>query len=306
MRKDIYYKSQDNFTNIHACIWEPSCKIKAILQVSHGMIEHIKRYENFAEELNKNGILVCGNDHLGHGLSVIDNEHYGYFAANNADDILIEDVYSLTKLIKEDYKDTPYFVLGHSMGSFIIRNYIAKHGNDIDGVIISGTGYQSSFKMLFAKIITSIIQFYKRGWFYRSRFLANRTIGNYHKFFNNNENRYCWLTKDKNIIKSYESDPLCNFKFTCNGYFTMFSLIQNANKIAKKIHKNLPILFISGKDDPVGNFGKGIIKLTKKYENLGLNDIKVKIYNNMRHEVINETERAIVLNDIIQFINLKT
>lgn len=305
MRKDIKYKSLDNITDIHAVIWVPEVPIKAILQISHGMKDHIIRYNEFAEYLNKYGILVCGNDHLGHGDSVIDKDHYGYFAKNDADEIVVDDVYTLTKMMKEEYKGVPYFTLGHSMGSFIIRNFIAKYGKDTNGCIIMGTAHHSTILMKFAKVMTTIIQFYHRGWFYRSRFLDNQTTGKFYKKFDNNENKYCWLTKDENVLKSYVSDPKTHFRFTCNGFYTMFSFIENANKSIKQIDKDLPILFLSGKNDPVSNFGKDIYKLYKRYKKLGIKDVKMKLYNNVRHEVLNESEKVIAYNDVVQFINQK-
>lgn len=302
MKEEITYKSNDGITNIHAVIWKPTINIKAILQISHGMIEHIGRYEAFALELNKHGILVCGNDHLGHGSSVIDKDHYGYFAEKNGDTIVVDDLHTLTEEMKKNYPNIPYFLLGHSMGSFIARNYLAKYGTELNGALIVGTAYHSNLKMTGAKILTSIIQFYKRGWFYRSKYIENKTNGSYYKHFENNTNHHCWLTNDKNIIASYENDPLNKFRFTCNGYYTLFSLIKSANKNYKTIDKNLPLILLSGKDDPVGNFGKDIFKIYNDYKKVGLN-AKMKIYNNMRHEIINEVNKVIVINDIINFIN---
>ncbi|MDE5630353.1 MAG: lysophospholipase [Bacilli bacterium] len=302
MKKEITYKSLDGITEIHAVIWEPSIPITAILQISHGMIEHIRRYEQFANELNKHGILVCGNDHLGHGYSIVDKDHYGYFAEKNADSILVDDLHTLTTQIKNDYPNIPYFLLGHSMGSFIARNYLAKYGNELTGALIVGTGYHSNFEMTGAKILTSIIQFYKRGWFYRSKYIENKTNGGYYKHFENNSNHNCWLTNDKNVILEYENDPKNQFRFTCNGYYTVFTLIKSANKNFKNIDKNLPIILLAGKDDPVGSFGKDISKLYEDYKKQGLN-VKMKIYNNMRHEILNELNKVIVYNDVINFIN---
>lgn len=302
MKKEITYKSLDGLTDIHAVIWEPTTQITAILQISHGMIEHILRYENFANELNKQGILVCGNDHLGHGYSIVDKDHYGYFAEKNADNILVNDLYTLTQTIKKTYPNIPYFLLGHSMGSFIARNYIAKYSKELNGALIVGTGYHSNIEMTGAQILTSIIQFYKRGWFYRSKYIENKTNGGYYKHFENNANHNCWLTNDKKVILEYENDPKNQFRFTCNGYYTIFTLIKSANKNYKSIDKSLPIILLAGKDDPVGNFGKDITKIYEDYKKQGLN-VKMKIYNNMRHEILNELNKVIVYNDIINFIN---
>lgn len=300
MIKEVVYKSKDNITDIHAVLWIPDKNIKAILQISHGMIEHILRYEDFALEMNKHGILVCGNDHLGHGDSVIDKKHLGYFAKKNSSDILVDDLYSLTDIVKKRYKDIPIFLLGHSMGSFIARNYIAKYGEEINGAIIIGTGNQSTLKLDMALLATDIIKTFK-GEFYTSKFLANQTTDGFHRYFKE-DNKHSWLSTNEKVIIDYAKDPKTYFKFTCNGHKTLFTLIKNAKKSSKNIPKTLPIMILSGKDDPVGNFGKDIIKLYNTYKKLNIKNVEYKLYDNMRHEIINETNNKIVYNDIINFI----
>lgn len=302
MKKDITYKSKDNITDIHATIWIPEGEIKAILQLSHGMCEHIIRYQEFAEYMNKQGILVCGNDHLGHGDSVIDKDHYGYFASKNSRQILVDDLYEFTKIITNDYPNIPLFILGHSFGSFILRNYLSEHSNIPTGVILTGTAVHSKPKLLFAILITNIITFYKRTPFYRSKYLENITTGKFKQYFINNKH-FSWLTKDNDYINEYLKDPKCRFRFTCNGYKTLFELLLHANDKYKTIKKDLPILILSGKDDPVSNFGKSITKLNTIYKKQGLTNIKYKIYNGLRHSLLNESDKIIVINDIIQFIN---
>lgn len=306
MKEEITYKSEDGITTIHAVIWKPSTEIKAIVQISHGMIEHINRYDSLARELNKHGILVCGNDHLGHGKSVIDSKNYGYFCKKNQDIVLANDLYNLTKMIKDQYPNTPYYLLGHSMGSFIVRNYLLYFSDDLTGAIIVGSGYKSSFTTTIAKIITRITKFYHHGWYYRSPFLYKQTNGGFSKRFEEGkENPYCWLTTDDVVIKNYKDDPLTNFRFTCNAYYGLFTLVQKAcsKHQAKKINKNLKLLIQSGKDDPVGNFGKDIYKIEKLYKSVGIKNVKIKLYNGMRHEILNEQNRILVINDIINFIN---
>lgn len=304
MRKDFTYKSKDNITNIHAYIWEPTVPVKAIIQISHGMLEHILRYEEFANAMNKLGILVCGNDHLGHGRSVQDIDHQGYFADENSYQIVLEDLNTLKDKVIETYPNVPYYILGHSMGSFIARNFIYNYNENISGVIIMGSGYHSAAKMRIGKIIAAITQFYHHGWFYRSPFLEKITTGGFHKFFAKGSDKNCWLAKDPEVVKKFNTDPLCQFKFTCNGYATLFEFIlKSINKKAiNNLPKDLPILILSGKDDPVGHFGKDIYKIENTYEKCGLKDVHIKQYNGMRHELLNEKDRSIVYNDIVNFV----
>lgn len=304
MFKEVRYPSNDNITEIHACMWIPAGKIKAILQIEHGMVEHIMRYETIAGILNNAGILVCGADHLGHGESVIDREHYGYFASIRGDKILIEDARALTDLVKSEYPDIPYYILGYSFGSFLVRNYITKYSDKVDGAILVGSAYHNPIKMNLAILYTAIHQFYHHGWFYRSKSLKNMTIGRMHRFFPESDPN-CWLTRNTEILKSYDNDSKCDFSFTCNAYLNMFRLIKEANKKSKikSINKNLPLFIISGSHDPVGGFGKRVEKVYKLYTSTKMTDVKLKLYNNMRHEILNEPERIIVINDLIAFIN---
>lgn len=303
MLNEIKYQSKDNITEIHAVMWIPTTKVTAIIQIEHGMSEYIKRYEGLAEILNEKGILVCGEDHLGHGESVIDSDHYGYIAAKRGDRILIRDAKTLTEIMKKQYPNVPYYILGHSFGSFIARNYMAEN-DDVNGVIIMGSSYQSPLKMNLAIMLTCIEQFYHHGWFYRSKLLHRLTIDNFKKYFED-KRKYSWLTKNEEVLTTFEKDPLCNFEFTCNGYLNMFRLIKRSNK--KKTYKNtdkdLPILIMSGNDDPVGDFKTGVLKVDKLYKKAKFNNIKLKIYNGMRHNLLDEPERIIVINDIITFIN---
>ncbi len=303
MFNEINYQSKDNITEIHAVMWIPTTKVTAILQIEHGMSEYIKRYEGIAQLFNEKGILVCGEDHLGHGESVIDADHYGYIAAKRGDRILIDDAITLTEIMKKKYPNVPYYILGHSFGSFIVRNYIGKY-DDINGAVIMGSSYQSQIKMNAAIFLTALEQFYHHGWFYRSKLLHKLTVGNLDKYFED-KRKFCWLTRSEEVLKNYEKDPLCNFEFTCNGYLNMYRLIKYANKkrTYKNTAKDLPLLIVSGKDDPVGNFGKGVDKIYKLYKNVKFKNVKLKMYNGMRHGILNEPERIIVINDIIAFIN---
>lgn len=299
--KELYFKSNDNITDIHAVIWEPNGNIKGIVQIIHGMNEHITMYQKFAEILNKNGYIVCGIDLLGHGDSIIDKEHLGYFAIKDSKNILIEDNHELYNQIIKKYNNFPYFVLGYSLGSIITRNYIEKYSNELNGVLLLSSPYHSNLKMCIAKIQTSLIAFYHHGWFYRSNYLYRKTTGDNNKYFPN-ELPGSWLTKDKNQLKMWSKDEKNRFKFTCNAYYTMFELLKN--KELKQINHNIPIILLCGKNDPCTDFGNDIIKLKNMYIKNQIKNIKYKTYNNLRHSILNDNESSIVINDIITFLNL--
>jgi alpha-beta hydrolase superfamily lysophospholipase len=304
MVNEINYPSKDGLTQIHAVMWVPTTKVNAILQIEHGMIEYIKRYENIVDIFNEAGILVCGEDHLGNGESVIDKDHYGYIATKRGDKLLVDDAITLTNRVKEKYPNVPYYILGNSLGSFIARNSVALNDN-INGLIIMGSAYKSPFAMNLAIIETAIIQFYHHGWFYKSKFLKNKTVGKLYKYFEE-KNDDAWRTKDEQVLLKVKNDPLLNFDYTCNGYLNMFRLVKNANKkrTYKKVNKDLPILIISGKDDPIGDFGKSVSKVNDFYKKCKFTNVKFKLYNGLRHELLNEVEKIIVINDIVNFINV--
>lgn len=304
MKEEFYYKSQDGMTDIHAIKWIPDKQPTAILQIVHGMVEFVERYNEFAEFLKDKGFLVVANDHLGHGLSVIDANHYGYFDKQDGNGKILGDIHELRKITNEQYPDTPYFILGHSMGSFLTRQYIEKHGDGLTGAIIMGTGSQPLLMLNTGRCICSLIAAFK-GWTYRSIFVDTMAFGGYNKKFKPSRTPKDWLTKDKEIVDAYIAEPMCNFIFTLNGYYNLFYSIrdcQNKTNI-NKIPKNLPVLFVAGADDPVGNFGKGVRKAYKGFVKSGMNDVNLKLYDGDRHEILNETDRFTVYDDIYQWLN---
>lgn len=304
MKEEFYYKSQDGVTDIHAIKWIPDTQPVAILQIVHGMVEFVERYNEFAEFLKSKRFLVVANDHLGHGLSVIDAQHYGYFNKHDGNGKVLGDIHELRKIISEQYPDTPYFILGHSMGSFLTRQYIERHGDGLKGAIIMGTGSQPLLMLNTGMCMCSLIAAFK-GWQYRSKFVDTMAFGGYNKKFKPARTSKDWLTKDNNIVDAYIAEPMCNFVFTLNGYYNLFYSIrdcQNKTNI-NKIPKNLPVLFIAGGDDPVGNFGKGVCKAYKGFVKSGIDDVNIKLYESDRHEILNETDRLTVYDDIYQWLN---
>lgn len=300
---EFFFPSADGKTQIHAQCWKPEGAPRAILQVIHGMQEYIGRYAGFGEYLAEQGIMLVGNDHLGHGRSVYDDSRYGFFAKKNGNACLLEDIHTLRRKTQEEYPGVPYFVLGHSMGSFLVRQYMQLHGKGLSGVVVMGTGSMDIPRLKAAQMIcTSMAKF--RGWEYRSAFVDNLACGSYNKQFSPARTDHDWLTKDEAIVDKYEKDPWCMFRFTLNGYYNLFYSFEKAQspKLTEMIPKNLPVLLVSGTEDPVGSNGKGVKKAYAQYKKAGIRDLLLKLYENDRHEILNELDKETVYSDLLHWM----
>ncbi len=305
-KKDFTYNSKDGVTTIHAIKWIPDGEIKAILQIAHGMVEFIDRYDRFATFLAENGIYVVGNDHLGHGASVISEKEHGYFAEKNGNACVIGDMHTLRQLTQERHPDKPYFLLGHSMGSFLARQYIEMYGEGLAGAIIMGTGNMPPAVLSAGKALCKTIARF-RGWKYRSTMVNNIALGANNKRFEPARTKNDWLSKDEAIVDAYCANPWNNFVFTVNGFYNMFAGIEYCEKEEnlKRIPKDLPILVVSGGEDPVGNFGDGPREVADIYVKTGIRDIVLKIYPGDRHEILNELDHDVVDTDILNWLQEK-
>ncbi len=303
MKNEFYYPSKDGLTQIHAIEWIPDGDVRAVLQIAHGMVEFIDRYDRFATFMASKGFYVVGNDHLGHGKSVTDGSALGYFAKENGNACVIGDMQSLREIASKKYPGVPYFLLGHSMGSFLSRQYIEMYGEGLAGAIIMGTGYQPTATLNLGIFLTSLLGKLK-GDRYRSAFVNNMALGSYNKSFKPARTKNDWLTKDEAIVDAYEANPLNQFMFTVNGYNNMFRGMRFAQKKENldMIPKSLPILVVSGYNDPVGNFGKGPTTVAEIYRKTGISDVTLKLFPNDRHEILNELDREEVDRFILSWL----
>lgn len=306
-KEEFMYDSRDNKSKIHAIRWIPQKgEIKGVLQIVHGMVEHIDRYDDFANYMAEKGIVVVGNDHLGHGSSVGKDGEYGYFCEKDGATILVRDVHRLKKLTQKAFPGKPYFILGHSMGSFITRKYIMEYGKGIDGAIIMGTGSKPISLLKWGVCLTKILSAV-HGEKYRSKMLNNQAFGSFNRQFLPARTEHDWLTKDEKQVDAYERDKRNQFIFTLNGYRTLFELfiyIQKEENFAD-VRKDLPIIFVSGDKDPVGNYGEGVKKAYELLKQIGYSDLDIKLYENDRHEILNETDRNVVYKDLEEWIMQK-
>jgi alpha-beta hydrolase superfamily lysophospholipase len=294
------YPSSDKEHQISYNIYTPDIPPVAVLQISHGMCEHIERYEEFAEYLTGHGIVVCGNDHLGHGSAV--PEDRGFFGSSGGAGHLVDDIEELRVIMRRRYRSLPYILLGHSMGSFIVRAYIVKYKDTIDGVILSGTSGGDP-RLKFGLFLTNIL-IKLRGERYRSRFVKRLQTANNNMRFKDENDSASWLTKDKEKRRIYNDDERCNFIFTLRGYNDLFRLLADvtSDQWALSVPKGLPVFIISGADDPIGDYGKGVQEVCDRLQDAEIYDLTMKLYPDCRHEILNETERGKVFGDIYDWI----
>lgn len=303
-KEEFYFNSRDREHKIHAIKWIPDVeKPVCILQIVHGMAEYIDRYDDFANFLAERGILVVGDDHLGHGKSVRPGEPYGYFCKEDAPTVLVRDEHRLKKMIQKQYEGVPYIILGHSMGSFITRNYLIKYGKGIDGAVLVGTGMPAR-PVVFAGIATAMIQGAILGADHASKLINVLSFGTYNKRIPSPKTPFDWLSRNEDNVRRYIKDPLCGFVFTDNGFRTLFRLIDNLHDVEKlkKMPKNLPVLFLSGEEDPVGDYGRAVKKVYQSYKELGMENVHMKLYPQDRHELLNEVDKEDVYGSIYRWI----
>lgn len=303
-REELYFDSRDNRNKIHAVKWMPDARRPVcILQIIHGMAEYIERYEEFACAMAEKGILVVGEDHLGHGKSVGENGIYGYFCERDAATVVVRDSHRLKKTVQEQYPGVPYIILGHSMGSFILRNYLCRYGTGIQGAVIVGTGMQPRPVLAAGKAILAVQKLFA-GSKHPSGLMNALSFGSYNKRIPEEKTQMDWLTKEERIVDAYLEDPLCGFTFTVNGFQTLLELVGRLYKREnlEKMPKDLPVLFVAGAEDPVGDYGKGVRRAYQSFLDIGMKKVEMKLYENDRHELLNEMDREQVYADIYSWM----
>jgi alpha-beta hydrolase superfamily lysophospholipase len=276
----------------------------------HGMIEYIERYLPFFEYLNSKGFLVVGHDHLGHGQSINTKDDLGFFGEPKPNEIVMNDIHTLRLMIQQKFPKLPFFMAGHSMGSYLLREYISLKGEGIAGAVIIGTGYQPPIKTTLGLCLCKIMRCFK-GPRHRSKFCKKNILetGPFTKFdLTKSDENNSWITSDPKMAKIYNEDQKMNFDFTLNGYIGLIEATKFSCDTLNisKIRKNLPILLVAGGNDPVGDFGKGVKKVYKKMKSAGILDVTMKIFESDRHEILNEVNRYEVFEYINAWFDEKT
>lgn len=303
-RYDFFIPSADGVSRLHGSQWTPDGRVFAVVQVSHGMLEHIGRYENFARAMNAEGIAVIGHDHLGHGKTARPG-CLGKFAVEKGAYYVLEDIKRISDYTARQYPSAPHYILGHSMGSFFARWFITMYGEQVDGVILMGTGSKSAM-VLNAGALAVRLAVRKEGRDYYNEALHRIVLGRFNRPFEPAATEHDWLSRDKRENKKYESDPDCRFIFTNGAYADFFHVMSELKKKRRfdKIPKTLPVLLLSGELDPVGDKGRGVKKVYHELLSLGLCEVELKLYPHARHELLNELNREEVYRDIRSWILL--
>lgn len=302
-KEEFTFDSRDGKTKIHAVRWVPEGKIVCILQIVHGMSEYIERYEALAQYFTERGILVTGEDHLGHGKSISEQGMPGYFCEQDPATVMVRDVHRLKKMTQEEYPGIPYVLLGHSMGSFITRNYLLRYGTGIQGAVICGTGYHSNATLRLCKLLVAI-QGVFLGQRHVAKLLDRLVFGSYNKRIEVPRTQWDWLCRDEAVVDAYLRDSNCGFTFTVNGFQTLFELMLRQNREVELLQmpKRLPVLFIAGDGDPVGEYGEGVKKSAEMFEKAGMERVTLRLYPGGRHELLNETNRLQVYEELIPWL----
>ena len=300
---EISFPSADGRSTVHGAIYAPAAgEVRGVVQLSHGMVDHVGRYTALAEFLTANGYVFAGNDHLGHGRTASNDSDFGYFADEGGVDLVLKDLHAMNKHLRAAYPGLPFVLMGHSMGSFLSRLYVERHPHSITAHIIHGTGGPNPL-LPFGKVLVKWKTLF-RGKKYRSKTLANLAFSGYNARFDKSEGRNAWLSRDGSMVNGRDDDKFTNFTFTISAYGDLFRMVGESNSKAwfANYPKEIPTLVISGGDDPVGSFGKGPDYVYKQLMVSGVSDVTLKLYKGARHELFNETNRMEVFADMLAWI----
>ena len=286
-------------------LWEGDGAPKAVLHVVHGMAEHIARYRDFAERLNAEGIAVGGADLPGHGPQT-SASRLGHFSDRDGMDRVLADVKTTGQMIRDKYPGVKYVLMGHSMGSFIAREYVLRFDSP-DALVLSGTGHVGAVPSGAARVLSRVISSLA-GSKKPSKLLKDIVFSGNNKSFEPARTALDWLSRDEEQVDRYIADPYCGFAFTGGAYQDFFGLLGGLTQLGrlKAMSKHMPVLLLSGEGDPVGGMGKGVKTVAHQFEAAGMKDVSVRLYPGARHELINELNREEVIGELAEWIIEKT
>ena len=302
--KDFTFPSSTGKNEIRARICAPEGKPKAVVQIVHGIAEHIERYDRFMLFLAEHGYLAVGNDHLGHGKTARKKGEIGIFSLKDGWTYVVEDMKILHDRMKKEYPGVPFFFFGHSMGSFLTRTFMIRFPNQYDGAILSGTGQQPPLLihsgLLIAELLTAA-----NGPASSGKTLNDMAFGSYLKKIENPRTPFDWLSRVPEVVDRYIADPLCGFVCKCSVYRDMLKGLKylTNEKNLEQMNKNAPVFFLSGAEDPVGEWSAGVERAYKSFCDAGMKDVSLRLYPGGRHEMLNEINYEEVQQDILDWLN---
>ena len=303
VRSEFTFPSADGRTSIHAVEWLPDGPVRAVLQISHGVAEYILRYEPFAAYLTERGFAVVGHDHLGHGASVAEGAPWLYFGPRGSWDWVVEDLYTRRCLAGKRFPGVPYFLLGHSMGSFLARAYLIRYPGTVDGAVIMGTGHMTSAFVAAGRLFVGR-EIRRVGETRPSDAVTKLSFGTYNRAFAPNRTAFDWISADRANVDAYITDPLCGGNPSMGLFREMLSGIafMTRPENLRKMNANTPIFFVSGSMDPVGEFGRGVRRACRSFQKAGMREVSMKLYPGLRHEILNEGCREAVYADVCRWL----
>lgn len=301
---EYFFPSSDGKTMIHVNCWVPKDRpVRGVVQIAHGVAEYAKRYDPFARYLSENGFAVAANDHLGHGRSQIKNAPWRYFGEEDGWWHVVDDIEELRRRTAEEFPNVPYFLFGHSMGSFLSRSHLMRYPGRVDGCILCGTGHPSALTITAGKLAADheIKKYGKDGYSAKAESLA---FGSYNKKFAPNRTSSDWVSASEENVDAYLADMFCGGEVTVGLLRDILEGLEfiTSRKNAEKMDRGMPVLFVSGEDDPVGDMGKGVSRACRLFKKTGMKDVEMKLYAGLRHEILNEDTRLIVYKDVLHWL----
>ena len=305
--REFTYPSSDGTHDIWACLWRPEGTPRGVVQIVHGICEYVGRYEAVARYLAEQGYAVCGEDHLGHGNTAKQDSKFGFAAKYDGWTLMTADVRELRRRMGEEFPGVPYILLGHSMGSFLVRTYLCRYPGTVDGAILSGTGQEPAPVVAGGKLLASLIGRFK-GVEAESPMVHSLALGAYNKQFAPNRTSADWITRDEAVVDAYRKDPFCSFMPAVSLYRDMLSGLQyiSSPRALAQMDPQTPVYIFSGDRDPVGSNGAGVRKVYGYFEKYGTKDLSLKLYPGGRHEMFNELNREEVYADVLAWLNAHT
>lgn len=308
MREETFALDVGGNVRLHSYRWspDPGTDLRAAIQIAHGMAEHSARYVHVAQALVDAGFVVYAADHRGHGKSAQSDADLGFFADHDGWQRVIADMFVLNQRIATEHPALPRFLIGHSMGSMLSRDYLTLHGDSVQAVVLSGTSAPTGVLAKVGELVAKAERF-RLGARSRSKLLETLLTGEYNRAFRPNRTPHDWLSRDEAQVDRYVADPRCGFDFTVQGWLDVLCGVQRIEDVTLIAHipRELPILLMSGARDPLGKNGRGIEAVAELFRSAGLKRVEVKLYPDARHEIFNELNRTEVIADLVAWLKAR-